>query len=48
MNTKDLIRLGVPEGPTLKPGMDLFVKFIGQCGDPSSREDCRESRGVPW
>ena len=29
MNIKDLIRLGVREGPALKLGMDFIVKFIG-------------------
>jgi tRNA-splicing ligase RtcB len=30
MNTKDLIRLGVPQGAALKSGMDFIVNFIAQ------------------
>jgi tRNA-splicing ligase RtcB (3'-phosphate/5'-hydroxy nucleic acid ligase) len=39
MNIKDLIRLGVPEGPALKLGMGFIVKFISQGGDPSRLEE---------
>ena len=38
MNAKDLIRLGVPEGASIKLGMYFIVKFIGQGGDPSRIE----------
>lgn len=38
MNTKDLIRLGVPQGAALKSGMEFIVNFIGQGGDSSHLE----------
>jgi tRNA-splicing ligase RtcB len=39
MNAKDLIRMGVPEGASIKLGMDFIMKFIGQGGDPSRLEE---------
>ena len=39
MNTKDLIRLGVPQGAALKSGMEFIVNFIAQGGDPSQLEE---------
>ncbi len=38
MNTKDLIRLGVPQGGALMSGMDFIVNFIGQGGEPALLE----------
>lgn len=39
MNTKDLIRLGVPQGAALKSGMEFIMNFIGQGGDSSRLEE---------
>ena len=39
MNTKDLIRLGVPQGAALKSGMEFIVNFIGQGGEPARLEE---------
>jgi len=39
MNTKDLIRLGVPQGAALKSGMEFIVNYISQGGDSSRLEE---------
>jgi tRNA-splicing ligase RtcB len=39
MNTKDLIRLGVPQGAPLKLGMEFIVDFIARGGDPARLEE---------
>ena len=39
MNTKDLTRLGVPQGAPLKLGMEFIVNFIARSGDPARLEE---------
>jgi tRNA-splicing ligase RtcB len=39
MNTKDLIRLGVPQGAPLKLGMEFIVNFIARGGEPARLEE---------
>jgi tRNA-splicing ligase RtcB len=39
MNTKDLIRLGVPQGVPLKLGMEFVVNFITRGGEPARLEE---------
>jgi hypothetical protein len=39
MNTKDLIRLGVPSGAPLKLGMEFILNFIATGGDPARLEE---------
>ncbi len=39
MNTKDLIRLGVPQGAAIKSGMDFIVNFISQGGESARLEE---------
>jgi tRNA-splicing ligase RtcB len=39
MNTKDLIRLGVPSGDALKTGMEFIVNFVARGGDTARLEE---------
>src|SRR5580658_2498574 len=39
MNTKDLIRLGVPHGAPVHLGMEFIVTYIGRGGDASRLEE---------
>jgi tRNA-splicing ligase RtcB len=39
VNTKDLTRLGVPQGAPLKIGMEFIVNFIARGGDPARLEE---------
>src|SRR5208283_4065567 len=39
MNTKDLTRLGVPQGAPVKLGMEFIVNFIARGGDPARLEE---------
>jgi tRNA-splicing ligase RtcB (3'-phosphate/5'-hydroxy nucleic acid ligase) len=38
MNTQDLIRLGVPQGPALRSGMTFIANFVRQGGDTALLE----------